>query len=307
MNNQTAKQREIVYEFRKNVNGRLILSESMANHTSLRVGGAVNYYHYPQSKEDVSNLLKVCSKYEIEVFVIGYGTNLLISDDGFNGCIIDLADACRGLERDGDTFSVGAGVWGGDLVRFASECGYAGLASLAGIPGGIGGWMKMNAGAFRHTISEVTESVEVMDYDGSVSNLGVDDINFAYRKSPGLVDRIVIGAKLVLSKSVRSEVSEEMNNTISTRYARNVMILPSAGSIFKNPPGYFAAKLIESLGFKGVKSGKVHVSRRHANFIVNRGGGCASEVKDLIDTIRERVKKEFDVDLETEVKLLGWT
>ncbi len=294
-------------EINKAVKGRLILNESMANHTSLRVGGDAKYYHYPQSHEDVSKLLKFCSENGIEVYIIGYGTNMLISDDGFDGCIIDLAVACRELERNGDEFRVGAGVWGGDLVRFSVESGYAGLASLAGIPGGIGGWMKMNAGAFRHTISEVTLSVDAMNSDGSISTLEADEINFAYRKSPGLKDKIVIGAKLLLTKSVKSEISTEVNRTIATRYARNVMTLPSAGSIFKNPQGYFAAKLIESLGFKGKKSGNVHVSTRHANFIVNDGGGCAGEVKELIDFIRDKVKLEFDVELETEVKMLGWS
>jgi UDP-N-acetylmuramate dehydrogenase len=192
------------------------------------------------------------------------------------------------------------------LVRFTAETGYAGLASLAGIPGSIGGWMKMNAGAFRHTISEVTESVDVMSLDGTISTLKKEDINFAYRKSPGLKGKIVTGAKLRLIKGDRDEIMAEAEATIATRYERNVMTLPSAGSIFKNPQGYFAAKLIESLGFKGVKSGNVQVSELHANFIVNSGGGNATDVKNLINTIRGKVKTKYGVELETEVRMLGW-
>ena len=296
----------IISEIKNNIRGRLLTQEPMANHTSLRVGGVANLYHYPQSREDLSKLLKFCAKRNIEVFIIGYGTNLLVSDDGFDGCVIDLSDACRELERDGNEFTVGAGVWGGDLVRFAAEIGYAGIASLAGIPGSVGGWMKMNAGAFRHTISEVTKSVEVMSSNGEISDLDNEEINYAYRRSPGLDGKIVTGAKFILSKADRSEVTAEVDKTIETRYERNVMTLPSAGSIFKNPTGYFAAKLIESLGFKGKQSGNVHISKRHANFIVNSGGGCASDVKDLIEIIKDKVNTEFNVELETEVKMLGW-
>jgi UDP-N-acetylmuramate dehydrogenase len=220
--------------------------------------------------------------------------------------VIDLSDGCRELERNGDEFTVGAGVWGTDLVRFTAETGYAGLASLAGIPGSIGGWMKMNAGAFRHTISEVTESVDIMNLEGKITTLNKEEIKFAYRQSPGLKGKIVTGAKLRLTRGDKSEIISEVAKTIATRYERNVMTLPSAGSIFKNPQGYFAAKLIESLGFKGVKSGNVRVSELHANFIVNSGGGSATDVKKLINTIRGKVKAEYGVELETEVKMLGW-
>ena len=306
MSSITKSDKDIAREINSKIYGRLYVGESMANHTSLRVGGAARFYHYPHSREDLSMLLKYCFEHDIEVFIIGYGTNLLVSDKGIDGCVIDLSDGCRELERDGDEFSVGAGVWGTDLVRFTAETGYAGLASLAGIPGSIGGWMKMNAGAFRHTISEVTETVEVMDLDGTISELNKEEVEFAYRKSPGLAGKIVTGAKLLLKRGEKADILAEVEKTIATRYERNVMTLPSAGSIFKNPQGYFAAKLIESLGFKGVKSGNVQVSELHANFIVNSGGGNATDVKKLINIIKGKVKAEYGVELETEVKMLGW-
>ncbi|MFH0765952.1 MAG: UDP-N-acetylmuramate dehydrogenase [Calditrichota bacterium] len=311
---------ELYQRLRSNIQGRLLQDEPLSAHTSFRVGGPAKFYAFPATTDEIGTLLNLCQELQLDYFIIGYGTNLLVSDEGFAGCVIDLAEACRILTIGSDDFSrhrrlksslppiicAGAGVEGGDVVRQAAAAGLAGLEKLAGIPGGIGGWVQMNAGAFRTTVSDHLIDLEIMEKDGSLRRISRAEAGFAYRASPGLNDKIILSAQFELEKAPAMDVLREVEATIAERHKRGIMTMPSAGSVFKNPTGHFAARLLEAVGAKGMREGGVEVSSSHANFIVNIRGGTAADIIRLIDRLRELVRFQFNVELELELKTLGF-
>lgn len=297
---------EIAAEIRTLMKGRLLLNEPLSAHTSFMAGGQAKFYVYPSSIQDLSNLVVYCKDKGLERFVIGYGTNLLVSDAGFAGCIIDLAAACDTLTIEGPVMCTGAGVWGNDAVELAARSGLAGIHKLAGIPGGIGGWVRMHCGAFRSTVSDCLVSVGVMEHDGTTRSLTKEEAEFGYRSSPGLDGKMILGAEFKLENANTFDVLKAVEETIAERHRRNVMTLPSAGSVFKNPEGHFAARMIESVDGKGMSVGGAEVSMLHANFIINKRGGTASDIVELIAAIREKVLVEYNIRLELEVKTLGF-
>jgi len=296
---------DIAKEIRQNINGRLLIDEPLSGHTSFRIGGPARFYFYPSRVKDLTNIIEYCKDKRLKSFIIGFGTNLLVSDRGFAGCVIDLAEACRGIEIEDVQLTAGAGVCGNDVVRTAAENGLDGLTRHAGVPGAIGGWVFMNSGAFRSSISDYLIDVKVLGQDGTVLTMTKDDIGFTYRAAPGLNGKIILNARFGLKRGNRYQLLHEVEEIIKERYRRHVMILPSTGSVFKNPPGRFAAKLIDSVGGKGMAVGGVAVSSQHANIIVNRNG-TASDVVELIGRIRKMIKERYEVDLELEIKTLGF-
>ncbi len=297
---------ELANEIRRNIDCRLLVNEPLSSHTSFRIGGPATFYAIPKTVAATSKLIRFCNKKGIRIFIIGYGTNLLVSDRGFAGCVVDLAEASRDIRIEESRVFSGAGVWGGDLVRKVCESGLSGLQKLSGIPGSVGAWLAINAGAFRSSISENAVQVEVLDYQGNESVLSKQDCRFGYREAKGLENKIVAGGRFDFEFGDRETILRESEEIIVERYRRNVMTLPSSGSVFKNPPGQFAAKLTESVGAKGTTSGGVEVSPRHSNFIVNKRGGTAQDVLNLIHSIREKVMDRFGIELELELKLLGF-
>lgn len=286
--------------------GRVFPSELLSKHTSLRVGGPALAYLYPKTIQDLLLVLELASQLELPWFVIGYGTNLLVSDRGFPGLVLDLSDCTNQIDFKEERVTAGSGVWLGELVRLTAERGLAGLEKLAGIPGGVGGALAMNAGAFGASISQHLVSLVILEPSGEVKHISVEEVNFGYRTAPGLVGKIVLEAHFSLIPSHPGTVIKEVEATITERFRRNVMTLPSAGSVFKNPPGFFAARLIEAIGGKGMREGGVEVSPLHANFIVNTRGGTAQDIINLIRKIRRRVKAEFGVTLQLELRTLGF-
>ena len=297
---------ELASEIRREVAGRCLLGEPLAKHTSLRVGGPARLFVYPADIDAASSLLQLCRYRELETFIIGYGTNLLVSDDGYSGCIIDLADACREVAVEGDRLEAGAGVWLNDVVKIAADNGLAGLEKLAGIPGGIGGGLSMNCGAFGATISDNLIDLFVMDMNGSVIRMSKDNVSFTYRRAPGLVGKTVLKAGFRMTFAAPEDVIRVVEETVTERFRRNVMSLPSAGSVFKNPPGHFAARLVEAAQGKGMSVGGVEVSELHANFIVNRRGGTASDIIELIRRLRRLVRQHYGIELELELRTIGF-
>ena len=287
---------------------RCLINEPMEKHTSFCVGGPAALYIYPTSVQDLTIVLQFCREHQLEKFLIGCGTNLLVSDDGFDGCVIDLAEVsiCCGMNINGDVLTVGSAVCLNEAVRYSAEHGLGGWSKLAGIPGGIGGGLRMNAGAFRSYISDYVVDVDVMDWNGNIRTMMKDEIGFTYRNAADLADRIVLSARFQLPFIGRNKAVETVEATIVERFCRNVMLLPSAGSVFKNPHGEFAARLIESVGGKGIKVGGVEVSTHHANFIVNNDGGNAADIIRLIEKIREMVYDRYRIRLELEIRTLGF-
>ncbi|MFC2150493.1 UDP-N-acetylmuramate dehydrogenase [Calditrichota bacterium] len=296
-----------LYEGMKQETGcRIKLDEPLSRHTAFRVGGPARFYAWPKNEFELGGLVQFCNQNEIRTFLIGYGTNLLVSDNGYAGCIIDLSDGFRDYKIQGTHVRTGSGAWLSDVVKAVAAQGLSGMENLAGIPGGVGGGLSMNCGAFRGSISDHLLSVEVMNYEGEAYEMLPKEICFAYRQAPGLSDKIVLFAEFDLSLSNVKEVLAATEETITERFRRNVMTLPSAGSVFKNPEGNFSAKLIESVGGKGMSYGGAEVSQLHANFIVNARGGTAADIVTLIEMVRDKVYKEHEILLEMEVRRLGF-
>ncbi len=297
---------KIAGEIRTEVNGRCLAVEPLSVHTSLKVGGPAAFYVYPADKAALSALLKLCRDRLLEVLIIGYGNNLLVSDDGFPGCVVDLTEVFNGMIVEENRLIVGAGAWLNDVVDLTADHGLSGMEKLAGIPGSVGGGVSMNCGAFGTQISDCLTELEVMNYNGEFMTLSASTIEFGYRCAPGLIDKIILQAAFHLEKEESKLVSGLIEETIAERHSRNIMTLPSAGSTFRNPEGRFAARLLDSVGAKGMKMGGVEVSSKHANFIVNSGGGKAEDIVALISKLREMVYKRYDIDLKLELRTVGF-
>ncbi len=306
---------ELKLRIEKETDSRCLIDESLAKHTSWRVGGPARLYAYPSSGMALANLIQFCNFERLAFFTIGYGTNLLVSDDGFAGCVIDLAEGARNISVGRTTvrptapdeeLSAGGGAWLGEVVRIAAEHGLSGMERLAGIPGGVGGGMSMNAGAFGMSISDCLVEATVVDKNGVTTVIKKDDVGFGYRSAPGIAGKTVTETIFHLKKEHKSRIIRTVESTITDRFRRNVMTLPSAGSVFKNPIGGFSAKMVEAVGGKGLREGGVEVSQLHGNFIVNTGAGNASDIVKLINRIRSMVRERFDVSLELEVRTLGF-
>lgn len=242
--------------------------------------------------------------------VIGRGSNILIQDQGIRGVVILLAGNYRRktLLKSGEKFNgieAGAGVVLSGLAAFALKHGLTGMECLAGIPGTFGGALLMNAGAGGQEIASLVESVRVMDMEGRTRNLFKEEIKFGYRYSSLRDMGIILGAKLKLAVGEAGEILKKMKEHLRWRKNAQPLELPSAGSVFKNPPGDYAGRLIESAGLKGARIGGAEISRKHANFIVNAGGARASDILELIDMARNRVMEKFGINLELEIQIMN--
>ncbi len=329
----------IAEDIRSSVEGRCIVHEPLSGHTSFKVGGPAALYVYPAGIESLSSLLQFCRDRSLNTLIIGYGNNLLVSDAGFAGCVIDLTEtsashserstetsACHSerstkttchserseespfnyITVEGERITAGAGVWLNDLVMQTVDNGLTGMEELAGIPGGIGGGMSMNCGAFGRFISDYLTDIKIMELDGEVKTVAGSKIEFGYRTAPGLKDRIVLEASFDLQREKPEIVKRVIAETIAERERRNLMTLPSAGSVFRNPEGYFAAQMLDSVGASGMKSGNVEVSSLHANFIVNSGNGTAADIMNLIRMLKEKVYTKYNIELELELRTIGF-
>ncbi|MCF7811757.1 UDP-N-acetylmuramate dehydrogenase [bacterium] len=291
---------------RDNVKGICRTNEPMSNHTSFKVGGPAAIYAYPEDENALKSLVQICQTHTIKTLLIGYGNNLLVSDDGFNGCVIDLTKTFRSIDVDDTHVSASSGVWLSDVVDIAAVEGLSGIEKLAGIPGAVGAGLSMNCGAFGSYISDFLVDVKVMDSQGGTKSLLRAEIEFGYRESPGLHGLIVLKAGFKLNHEKPEIVRIFVDETIAERHRRNVMILPSAGSVFRNPEGNYAAKLLEGVSAKGMRVGGVEVSKAHANFIVNSNNGKASDIMELIQKLKDLVFTKYKVELKLELRTVGF-
>lgn len=269
--------------------------------TWFRVGGRARYLFRPNGADDLAALMVLARAEDIPVKVLGRGANVLVSDDGFDGVVVRLvSDAFRGVHRSGTTFDVGAGVDLMPFTRDASRDGFSGLEGMAGIPGTIGGAVRMNAGGRFGDIADSVSRITVLEADGSIEEWPYDRIGFGYRRSR-VDDRIVLSARLELGEDDPRRTAKRFESCFDKKMASQPISDQSAGCIFKNPDGESAGKMIDQAGLKGTRFGCAEVSHRHANFIVAHEGATASDILRLIDIVRERVRSVFDTELELEV------
>ena len=279
--------------------------EPLAKHTTLRVGGPADVYVKPASETDLAAMVKFCHERRLPFFVIGRGSNLLVRDGGVRGVVICLAPAnFSRIEIAGERLHCGAGAKLKNVAVEAKRNGLSGVEFLEGIPGGVGGALRMNAGAMGGATFDVVESVRLMDYSGKIHERSRAGIPVEYRCCPLLKNHIALGAVFRCQPAPREEIEQRMKAFSEKRWASQPSA-PSAGCTFKNPGPMPAGKLIDELGLKGTRVGGAVVSAGHGNFIVNDGNATAREVLELIAILQRRAKAGRGIELQTEVEIIG--
>jgi len=288
------------------IRGEKRFNEPMRRYTTFRIGGKADILIFPEDIGDIRKILSVSKDRQIPLFVLGGGANLLVRDGGIRGIVLSLRKGFRDIKiADRTLVSVGVGAKLTEVVGFAADNGLSGLEFAVGIPGSVGGALIMNAGASGKEMAKIVESVTLMDPEGNILNMVGDDIGFGYRNSRFPAGSILLRTRLSLREGDKREIREGMKVNLEERQKRQPLSFPCAGSIFKNPVGNFAGRLIESAGLKGYRIGDAQVSERHANFIVNTGNASAEDVIRLIDYIKHVVLEKKGIVLETEIHIVG--
>jgi UDP-N-acetylmuramate dehydrogenase len=284
----------------------VFFNEPMKNHTSFKIGGPVDIMLLPKNSEEISKILILCREKNVNCMIMGNGTNLIVSDMGIRGVIVKLFKNMAVYEICEDEINAYSGILLSTLSKIAYKNGLSGLEFASGIPGTLGGAVAMNAGAYGGEMKDVVIETTYITRDARLSVVVGEEHEFGYRKS--IINRdksIVISSKIKLKKLEKEKIKKLMDELDFKRKDKQPLEMPSAGSIFKRPEGYFAGRLIEDSGLRGYKIGGAQVSEKHCGFIVNTGFATAKDVMDLICHIQKTVKLKFDIDLETEVRLIG--
>jgi UDP-N-acetylenolpyruvoylglucosamine reductase len=279
--------------------------EPLAKHTTLRVGGPADVYAEPASEDDLAGIVAFCGERGVKFFILGRGSNLLVRDGGFRGVAVCLAQPdFSKIEVEGERLRCGAGARLKHIANEARRQGVSGLEFLEGIPGSVGGALRMNAGAMGSQTFDVVESVRLMDFDGHIREMAPAEMAVKYRGCAGLKNHIALGAVLKGRADSQESIVQRMVAFSRKRWASQPAA-PSAGCIFKNPPSLPAGRLIDELGLKGARVGGAVVSPEHGNFIVNDGRATARDVLELIALLQAKVKAARGIELQTEVEIIG--
>ena len=286
----------------------MIFDEPLANHTTFGIGGPAQCIVYPEDQNELSSLLKYAHNNKIPAIFIGSGSNLLVWDEGFNGFVISLRKTFNKLSiSPQSSIIVQSGVMLGTMVKEALKKKICGLESLIGVPGTVGGALIMNAGAFGREISTYFEEAKTINLKGDIKTYSKQDVQFSYRHSTFPIDEILIEATLKCKKGHPDRILKDRKIASQGRKSNQPLKFRSAGSIFKNPSDALAAGyLIDEAGLKGMSHGGASISEKHANFIVNMGGATAADVFYLIKLAKQKVATKFNINLELEVKLIGF-
>mgnify|MGYP003540710860 FL=1 len=278
---------------------------NMSEHIYFKVGGPADVLLVPNTKEQVVKTIKVCKENNIPYYVIGNGSNLLVKDGGMRGVVIKLTEINKISSANGK-ITAETGALLKDVSKEALDNNLTGLEFACGIPGSIGGAVFMNAGAYNGEIKDVIESAEVLTQDGEIVTYNKEELNLGYRTSRVMQENaIVLEAVFALENGNHEDIKARVDDLTEKRESKQPLEYPSAGSTFKRPEGYFAGKLIQDAGLKGYSIGGAAVSEKHSGFVINKGNATAKDVLDLIAHIQKEVKKQFGVDLYTEVRIIG--
>lgn len=270
----------------------------------LKYGGTADIFVKVKDTEELKFLLKLAKEHNVQVTVIGNGSNVLVRDKGIRGIVVKID--FNNIEKENETLSAGAGALLSKIARVALENELAGFEFASGIPGNLGGAVYMNAGAYGSQIGDKIIETTYIDENQEIRTLNKDSQEFSYRKSIFQKHNfIILSCKIQLEKGNKEEIKNKMEEYSKSRKEKQPLNMPNAGSIFKRGDGYITAKLIDECGLKGYSIGDAEVSKLHAGFIVNKGKATAQNVLDLIKYIQEKVKEKFDIDIETEIKILG--
>ena len=281
--------------------------EPLSRHTTFRVGGAAEYFVMP-SVSQVPEVVALCRAYGLPLTVIGNGSNLLVSDEGLRGVVLELGKAASGIRLlDSEDLAVAAGTLLSETANYAAKHGLSGMEFAAGIPGSLGGAVVMNAGAYGGEMKDILSGVRVLTKNGEIRVRPADELELSYRHSRMMDEEdLVLEARLNLTQGSEVVIRAKMEELRKRRVEKQPLEYPSAGSTFKRPEGYFAGKLIEEAGLRGFRVGDAQVSEKHCGFVINRGAATAAQILELMQRVQERVKENSGVDLEPEVRLLGF-
>ena len=285
----------------------ILINERMSNHTSYGIGGSVLAYIRPNNKNDLIKIIKMMNEKNHKTYYLGSGSNLLVNDKDINAFVITTARAIKDLKITNDIIHADSGVMLGKLVKESMKHKLTGLESLAGVPGTLGGALKMNAGAWGSEISNYLTSVEIVDINGSVKTLKPIDLNFGYRSSSFSSEYFILSAQFKLKSSSKENIKIKKAKASDGRKKTQPLKYRSAGSVFKNPRSNLAAGfLIEKSGLKGTKYGDAEISTHHANFFINHGNAKASDVAFLIRLSRKTVYEKYGIMLDLELRTIGF-
>lgn len=294
--------------FREAVEGRVLFDEPMSLHTSMRAGGRADVLAFPNGCEELERMVRFLVQAGVPFCPVGNGTNLIVRDGGYRGviiCLQELRDATLCAAGEAGSLKALAGTPLRDLVSLSVREGLTGLEFCAGIPGSIGGALRMNAGAFGREMKDVVTSLQVINGSGRMKKIARKDLNFSYRNLELPPGALIVSGELALEKASREAVSGRVREIMELRGSKHPLNFPNSGSIFKNPPGEPAGRLIERCGLKGLRVGDAAVSELHGNFIINLAQATARDITELIERIKKEVLAQTGVALETEVKIIG--
>ncbi len=285
---------------------RVFIDEPMSKHTSFQIGGPADVLVVPKNEYELQQIIQLCERQAVPVLIMGKGSNMLVSDVGIRGMVIKIGRDFSKVYMENDNLFVQSGVTLKSLSQSLLQHSLAGFEFAAGIPGTLGGALVMNAGAYGGEMKDILVSCRVMDYKGQVKELSCEEMELGYRSSRvQRTKEIVLSAKLQFKKGKYRQIKFIMEDYWQRRITKQPYYIPSGGSVFKRPDGYFAGKLIENCQLKGASIGGAMVSELHAGFIVNNGNATAEDVVRLMKLIQKKVKEKFDVDLEPELRVIG--
>ena len=293
------------FDFIKSRGIEITENEPLKNHTTFRIGGNATYFVSPSSEEEIVCVLRAAEDFSVRTLVLGNGSNMLISDKGFDGAVIYIGEKMSDIEIDGEnTIKAQAGALLVRVCRFALENSLGNMEKLFGIPGSVGGCLYMNAGAYGGEMKDVVVSARCVDRSGDIKTIPLEEMSLSYRHSIfSEKGYIVTSVTFKLEKSDKNIIESEMDLYMQKRKDKQPLEYPSAGSVFKRPEGYFAGALIEECGLKGMTIGGAQVSDKHAGFIINTGSATQKDVSSLIEFCKKTVFEEKGVMLEEEIKI----
>ena len=285
---------------------RILEAELMSRHTTFRIGGPADFFLVPENADEIRRIIAVCKEKNVPYFILGNGSNLLVSDQGYEGVIIQIYKQMNQVEITENEIHAQAGALLSMIANRAMEAELTGFEFAAGIPGTLGGACVMNAGAYGGEMKDVLETVTVLTRDGDVKTLTKDELELGYRTSViAKKDYIVLSAVIRLENGKKEEIKAVMDDLKEKRITKQPLEYPSAGSTFKRPEGYFAGKLIQDAGLRGFQVGGAQVSEKHCGFVVNKDQATAADVMNLMNQVSDKVYEMSGVRLEPEVKRLG--
>ena len=298
--------KNIIKKIENDSSSLCMVDEPLKKHTTYGIGGPADLMVFPNNKEDLIRVIEIINENNMQLTILGSGSNILVSDNGIRGVVISLKKSLKEVNVNENILYAECGAMLGKIVRLAVRNNLIGLENLNGVPGTLGGALIMNAGAWGGEISENLVNVELINSKNELKKVPKKDINFSYRKSSFDKNDILLSAEFNLKKAEKNLIKENFSKAQSGRTSSQPLDKRSAGSLFKNPRNNSAGKLLDNAGLKGFSIGGAKISEKHANFFINDGNASSSEMLQLIKKAHKEVKKQFDIDLSLEVKLIGF-